>query len=679
MTGSPERHPVALALVHHANQYLITDGYDNRQGIGEITDGYAAVLRLHERYEIPAGLHLSGTLLEALAWHRPDFLELVRHLLGTRLLSLVGGCYAENIMTLFPPGFNRRQLDEFLRVCENLLDCPPERVKTFWPPERVWDTGLLASVLASPSLSNGGYRHVLLDDRLLFPADGFGDGSRASFDATGPYGSIVRPAPREACRTYRIVGGRGLTVVPISANLRYWVPPRGPEHWELVEEAVETLAGGGEDSLLVYADDLEKAAGVGGWAPALEQFEAFLRWLPSQGERLRPVSLDTWLEEKPPREERRIEAGAFYELSRSWKAGEDYRGWWEDSAWSTSKRHLSTAHEAVQRAEWEAGDGSLVDLARKHLLASAHETAWHEPGEDGQTPYPAPWAKALASHARACVPIVNAAGSFTRSEERRRARVEDVDVDGEDEVVLANGELYAVLAPRHGGRLVYLFARTPQGGELLIGNPTDHWNFQEALNRYMDCPPNHPAALADVGFEHDRYEVAALESSSTHAQVELENVNGSSPLCGARKSLCLAADASALVVCYRLPEGVAGLATEACLSPDYLALLREGRRALRPYEGEEWRGFRNGDACAWLALDPTEATEWAQPGHAAAGHGLNTRVNAEVDHFHLLIGCGDTDAEQCEKMFGDGKQALHEREVSIVTGAQLAEARVDED
>src|SRR3712207_8721122 len=77
---TPTKWAVPLALVHHANQYLIANGYDNREGIAEIVEGYAAALRLHEKYGIPANLHLSGTLIETLAWHYPWFLELVRDL-----------------------------------------------------------------------------------------------------------------------------------------------------------------------------------------------------------------------------------------------------------------------------------------------------------------------------------------------------------------------------------------------------------------------------------------------------------------------------------------------------------------------------------------------------------------------------------------------------------------------
>ena len=49
----------SLALVHHGNQYLITTGYDNREGIEAIVgseasqSGFRYILHLHERTGIP--------------------------------------------------------------------------------------------------------------------------------------------------------------------------------------------------------------------------------------------------------------------------------------------------------------------------------------------------------------------------------------------------------------------------------------------------------------------------------------------------------------------------------------------------------------------------------------------------------------------------------------------------
>lgn len=250
----------------------------------------------------------------------------------------------------------------------------------------------------------------------------------------------------------------------------------------------------------------------------------------------------------------------------------------------------------------------------------------------------------------------------------------DLDGDGEREVILCNEHLYAVVSPAQGGRLVYLFARTPGGvgAALVIGNPTDDWNLQEELNRYMMVPPNHPGALSDVGFEHDRYKVSAMESG-TRVFLEMTNVQKGSRLFGARKRVLLSPDASELVVSYELPDRVSGLDVESCLSPDYHRLLREGRQALAPCDGEApgitWRGFRNGSVAVWLGLDRDEETAWAEPSQAEAGHGLNVCVETRVPHFHLLIGCGEADEDRCRRLFEGERNVFHQmRELARTNG-----------
>jgi starch synthase len=657
---------MALALVHHANQHIITNGYEDRDGISRICEGYTQLLLLHRRYGMPINLHFSGTLLESIAWHHPEFLGLVKELAEENLLVLVGGAYAENIMTLFSPSFNRRQLDELLLLYREMLDCDSQDVKICWVPERVWQTNLLAPVLTDRSLANGGYRYVLLDDRLLFPTNGsYALSPRASFDLAGPYDHSTALLPSadgaaagELGRPYKITGGGGLVMVPISANLRYWVPPRIPAHWSLLEELVSRSADDQDDVLHLYADDLEKSAGVAGWENTLDQYHSFLHWLSERADLIAPVRLNGWLETHPARENRSLETGTFFELAQDWNAGEDYRGWWRSRFWSEYRSGFALAHDAVGAAEQNGADRRLVALAGKHLLASAHETAWHDETEAGDGRAPAPWARAVASHARSCLVMTDAAESLGGREERPQAVVTDIDADGEDEIVLSNGHIYAVITPTHGGRLVYLFHRTSEGGVQVVGNPTDHWNFQEALNRYMDQPPNHPGALADVGFEHDRYEIDDLESGPDHAFVQLANLE-MGPLSGARKGFLLPASASGLVVCYELPDGVEQLATEACLSPDYHSLLRNGRRDVRPCGGQCWRGFRNGEVSVWMALARTDDVAWAEPRNPEAGHGLNLCVEARASHFHLLLGCGPNDYQRSRDLLDAGRRAMH--------------------
>ena len=127
----------------------------------------------------------------------------------------------------------------------------------------------------------------------------------------------------------------------------------------------------------------------------------------------------------------------------------------------------------------------------------------------------------------------------------------DVDGDGEDELVLKNNKLFAVVAPQRGGRLIYLFDLTGRAGRLVVGNVSDDWNLQEELNRYMDCPRNHPGALADVGYEHDRYRAVIPDAPGQTIAVSLHNLEPESQLRGIEKQIGSADDGH---VCVHLPS-----------------------------------------------------------------------------------------------------------------------------
>ena len=586
--------------------------------------GYEAVLDLHERSRVPASLHLSGTLVEACAWGAPRFLDRVRRLVETGLLRLVGGTYAENVMPLFDERTNREQLDEAFAVYAELLGCPPQTLRTFWVPERVWDPSL-AALLADPSLPNGGYERVLLDDRLLFRG-----AEREAFDRSGPYGRLGEPAPPEACRAYRMQEAPALTVVPISAALRYWVPPHSQEQLALVAAQAAALAGR-PGALLVYADDLEKTAGVAGWAVSLERFERFLAWL-AGADGVAAVELDGWLDAHPPAEERPVEAGTFHELAVEWGAGEDYRGWADVPGWAPYRPALEQSAAAVDAARAEVADDGLLRLARRHVLASAHETAWHDPAPDGPGRAPAPWARALASHARHARMLARLAlalaGPGTAGVEE-----DDLDDDGEAEILLRAGSLAAVVSPAHGGRLLYL----AEPGRLLVGNPTDHWNFQEELHRFMRVPQNHPGAFADEGGEHDAFVVEAAGAEDGCAAVVLRDVAASRGE-GLRKRL--AVDERGFVSAwYELPPSQERCATVVCVSPDYERLVRLGRRGVRPLELPSVTGWENGEAAVWVAVDG-ETASLAEPLVAEAGHGFNVRVEGRGPAFGVVLGRG---------------------------------------
>lgn len=441
----------------------------------------------------------------------------------------------------------------------------------------------------------------------------------------------------------------------MSTRLRYWLPPQDQEHWRSLTRLTDLTLAPGDDAILVYADDLEKTAGLGPWrSDGLNRYEAFLRWLVSQP-KLVPVLLDEWLEQRRrPAAERSLEAGTFVELSQQWGAGEDYRGWSRDPEWLRSRSHLDQARRTVEAAEQDSAAPGLLALAWKHLLASSYETAWRDTAAPDRPL--APWSKALASHARSSSAIVAAARWLGAPRRPAYAELTDIDGDGEAEVVLANDHLMALLTPHNGGRLVQLATRSPSGGALMIGNPSDDWNWQESVNRYMDEPANHPGALADAGFAHDRYD-ATLAATDDAALVDLVDVEEDSFLGGARKRLLLDADSPAMLVRYELPDGLSGLAVDVCLSPDYLSLLRNGRSGVRRIGGRTWRGARNGPLAAWVALAADEPTQWRAP-PAGVGHGVVVRLRSTSSVFHLLLGVGDVDDEASQLLIQRGREVF---------------------
>ncbi len=672
-----ESNQVYLTLVHHANQSVITDNYADREGIGEILGlggpgylgghrrGFLPLLQMHLDYRIPLNLHLSGTLIETLAWHHPESFSLIKRLRQAGLLEMIGSAFSQNIMPFFSDEHNLRQINEELWLYRRHLDWDLGAVKTFWAPERVWDTEKLARTLRSEKLLNGGYARVLLDDRLVYAVgDSYQGSARERFDQDNPL-------ELDAFMPWEIAGGQGLVMLPISKELRHLIPSSRPESFNRLSEIFNWLASSGDErAIAVYGDDLEKAAGVGGWDHHhLERYERFLSWL-SRNRWVRPILISSWATGRAAAGAREIERGTFYELAQLWKAGEDYRGWYEDPNCFEHRQYLIKAEQSLLKAGRRGAESGLLELGWKHLLHCSYETSWHDPctyetSADSSQTKPenerrlAGWAAALTSHARSCLVIAMAAEWFKQRDGAAHAELADIDEDGEQELVLKNNWLFAVFSPRRGGRLTYLFDLTGCSGRLMIGNISDDWNLQEELNRYMDLPQNHPGALAEVGHEHDRYQGVISEAHGRAVNVSLRNIETENPLRGAEKRIRLSADAGYMCVNYLLPHGWWRLSTEICFSPDYHRLLRHGRDGVATFDGRDWKGWSNGSAHVWARIDPRQSTFWDRPYQIECGHGLNLRVTSFSKDFHLELGVGIPTRRSCKTRM-DGEIQVEE-------------------
>ena len=157
-----------------------------------------------------------------------------------------------------------------------------------------------------------------------------------------------------------------------------------------------------------------------------------------------------------PADPRQIDVGTFLELANHFAAGEGYEKWYFDPQWDRYREYFSWAERRVEQFSLSGAEPALIDLAEKHLIASSWESAWHTPSEGpfgnpdcyGQ---PSPWIQALGSHCRHAAVIGEAAYWATHHDGQAHATLRDIDSDGEEELVVKNDKLFAVISPRWGG------------------------------------------------------------------------------------------------------------------------------------------------------------------------------------------------------------------------------------
>lgn len=214
----------------------------------------------------------------------------------------------------------------------------------------------------------------------------------------------------------------------------------------------------------------------------------------------------------------------------------------------------------------------------------------------------------------------------------------DIDGDGDEELIFRNSNLFAVISPRHGGRLTALFSTAGDSGAMVVGNPTDDWNLQEGLNAFMDTPRNHPGAFTDVGFEHDLWEVEGMHQEGSAAQALLRNRQPGSRAFHSTKSFRLTPEGTALHVAYAVSPGIAESSVEFGLSPGYLNLVRRGSAILRSYEADGARGYTDGETEVWVKPSLEADFVWTSPRQPDFGHGRTLQATFRGPRFSIEIG-----------------------------------------
>ncbi|MEN6450303.1 MAG: alpha-amylase/4-alpha-glucanotransferase domain-containing protein [Thermoguttaceae bacterium] len=207
----------------------------NHQPVGNLDDvlqrayddSYRPFLDVLSRYPwLKISLHTSGSLMEWLANHQPDYLDRLAGLVERGQVEILGGAWFEPILSMIPSWDRIGQIRGYTRWLQNRLGAT---IRGLWVPERVWEQS------CAHDLVDAGIEYTVLDD-FHFRAAGLNESQLAGHLLTEDEGRL-------------------LSIFPGSEKLRYTIPFADPQ------QTIDYLAGIAEkqpNAVVVFGDDGEK-------------------------------------------------------------------------------------------------------------------------------------------------------------------------------------------------------------------------------------------------------------------------------------------------------------------------------------------------------------------------------------------------------------------------------------
>ncbi|MEM8944147.1 MAG: alpha-amylase/4-alpha-glucanotransferase domain-containing protein [Planctomycetota bacterium] len=255
-------HPLRLVLVFHNHQPI-----GNFDGVFEqaYQDSYLPFLDVFERFEqLKIAIHTSGSLMEWLDAHHPEYVDRLAALVAKGKLEIVGGAYFEPILAMIPSRDRVGQITTYTQWLERRMGC---EVRGMWMPERVWEQSMASDLVEA------GIGYTILDD-FHFKNAGLTQEQLHGYYVTEDDAQVI-------------------SVLPGSEPLRYLLPFQ-PAH-----ETIDYLRGVAEQhpgAVVVFGDDGEK---FGTW-PGTKEHVYDRGWLAQFFEALQANS--DWLKVTTPAE-----------------------------------------------------------------------------------------------------------------------------------------------------------------------------------------------------------------------------------------------------------------------------------------------------------------------------------------------------------------------------------------
>ncbi|HHE65092.1 MAG TPA: DUF1926 domain-containing protein, partial [Bacteroidetes bacterium] len=275
------------------------------------------VLEIHTGIKI--AMHFTGSLLQWIEKHHPEFIDRIRKLVHIGKIEIVSGAFYEPILSIIPEQDAVEQLNLYTKYLADLFEY---KATGLWLAERVWEPNL-------PSLiSNTKLKYTILDE--------------SHFQSAG--------LSNEKINGYFLTEDKGkmLFLFPIDFKLRYTIPFK--EVSDTIEY-LENMADNENIDGITFADDGEK---FGVW-PNTYNWVYKNRWLDKfftaleKNDKIEMITFSEFLNEYSPKDRIYIPTASYNEMMQ-WALGTESGMKYENFVERLKGENLFSEYKAFVKA-----------------------------------------------------------------------------------------------------------------------------------------------------------------------------------------------------------------------------------------------------------------------------------------------------------------------------------------
>ncbi len=432
---------LTLGLAFHNHQPVGNFPTVFEQAYRQAYEPMVAALERHPAIRV--ALHYSGPLLDWLQQAHPDLIARIRALVARGQVEIMTGGYYEPILPAIPDRDKHAQILKMTRAVKRLFD---HDATGLWLAERVWEPHLPKALAAS------GVAYTIVDDTHFLHV------GRAESELIGHFTTEE--------------DGATLGIFPSVKALRYRIP------WATVDTLMGWLRtqAAGEDRILVMGDDGEK---FGLW-PGTKVLcwdrgwvENFFTSLEAAGDWLTVMPPGEWFRAHPSRGRTYLPTASYDEMTE-WalpaaaaaklpalkhaleeEGRTDILPFLQGGFWRhfmVKYPEINTLHKTmlrVSRRVWQMRPGPRRDEALDHLWqAQCNCPYWH--GVFGGIYL----GHIRSANYRHLIAAERIADSGRRPRMWIEARIDDLDADGQPEVLIRSDAQVLSVDPAEGGSVV---------------------------------------------------------------------------------------------------------------------------------------------------------------------------------------------------------------------------------